>query len=491
MRDSDGNSADDGPFEDLLRASSEAAFVIDSDGVYRRVIEGHKARPNLYRGIGDLVGQRLHDVLPGPTADRFLATIRDVLADDAPDQVEYDLAVGDERHWYVASVTPLPWSTESPESVVWAVTDVTDRVRRERAITALHEVAARLSSCESIEVACEEAIEAAESILSFDLCVAAVETDGMLEVVAASNEIPEGATRRFRVGEGIAGRTVETGETIVVDDLWVDQGDQNPPFRSILSLPVGRRGNFQAVAEEPAAFDAVDRELAELLVAQLDAAFERLHHESQLRLQNERLTEFANIVSHDLRNPLNVAQGNLELHRETCDDEQLERVAHAHDRMEALIKDLLGLAIHAKGAMKLEPVDLPQLVEACWESVDTADATLHVETERTISAATGQLRQLFENLFRNAVEHGGANVTVRVGDVDGGIYIEDDGSGIPDTVQPHVLEVGYTTTEQGTGFGLHIVKRVAESHGWDLTVARAETGGARFVLTGLDEEATT
>jgi len=67
---------------------------------------------------------------------------------------------------------------------------------------------------------------------------------------------------------------------------------------------------------------------------------ERKRREEALRRKNERLEEFASIVSHDLRNPLNVAQGRLDLAREEYDSEHLEVVANAHERMAALIDDL-------------------------------------------------------------------------------------------------------------------------------------------------------
>lgn len=79
-----------------------------------------------------------------------------------------------------------------------------------------------------------------------------------------------------------------------------------------------------------------------------------------------------------------------------------------------------------------EPVELADLVEACWQTVETASAGLVVETETTIQADPSRLQQLFENLLRNAVEHGGEDVTITIGDLPDGFYVEDDGQGIPE-----------------------------------------------------------
>ncbi|MDZ5812030.1 ATP-binding protein [Halorubrum sp. AD140] len=211
----------------------------------------------------------------------------------------------------------------------------------------------------------------------------------------------------------------------------------------------------------------------------------RKRREEALRRKNERLEEFAKVVSHDLRNPLNVATGRLELAREECDSEHLDHVARAHERMNSLIDDLLTLARDGTDIDETGRVPLRELVEACWEGVDTADATLRVDTDRVVRADRSRLRQAIENLVRNAVEHAGEDVTVTVGDVDGGFFVADDGPGIPAADREVVFETGYSTGEDGTGFGLAIVESVAVAHGWDVRVTDADGGGARFEFTGV------
>jgi PAS domain S-box-containing protein len=209
--------------------------------------------------------------------------------------------------------------------------------------------------------------------------------------------------------------------------------------------------------------------------------------EAQLQRERDRLERFASVVSHDLRNPLNVAEGRLELAREECDSEHLDAVDRAHDRMAGLIDDLLSLAREGRPVEEMEAVDLGGVAEACWQTVETADATLAVETDRAIRADRSRLRQLLENLIRNAIHHGGEDVTVEIGDLDAedGFYVADDGPGIPEKERATVFESGYTTAEGGTGFGLAIVKEIAEAHGWAVGVTESAAGGARFEITGV------
>jgi len=232
---------------------------------------------------------------------------------------------------------------------------------------------------------------------------------------------------------------------------------------------------------------------------------QRREYEQRLERQNERLDEFTSIVSHDIRNPLNVAEGHLELARAECDSDSLDKVSQAHERMRVLIDDLLTFARAGETATDLESVALADIVEECWQTVEGTRNTLVVETDRQIRADTAKLRRLLANLLRNsaehgsadaqtpsddAAEHGGENITVRVGTVEDtdqhGFYVADDGRGIPADDREQVFEGGYSTGEDGTGFGLKIVQRIAEVHGWTVTATESEAGGARFEVTGLE-----
>ena len=135
----------------------------------------------------------------------------------------------------------------------------------------------------------------------------------------------------------------------------------------------------------------------------------------------------------------------------------------------------------------MSTVDLGELARECWQIVETAEAQLVVETTQTVQADDGRLRQLLENLFRNSVEHGGEDVTITVGPLDDGFYVADDGPGIPESEREHVFESGYSTADEGTGFGLSIVEQIVRAHDWDIRVTQSDPEGARFEITGVDE----
>jgi len=201
---------------------------------------------------------------------------------------------------------------------------------------------------------------------------------------------------------------------------------------------------------------------------------------------NERLERFTSVVSHDLRSPLDVATLRVQLAAEECDSEHLGHAEQALDRMGALIDDLLTLAQEGREVTDPQPVDLAEVIDGCWETVETKDASLVTDIAREVWADRSRLKQVFENLFRNAVEHGGAEVIITIGELDGGFYIEDNGPGIPSSEYDDIFETGYSRSTEGTGFGLSIVKQVITAHDWTIRVTDGPDSGARFEITNVD-----
>ncbi|ELZ41980.1 PAS domain S-box, partial [Halorubrum saccharovorum DSM 1137] len=272
----------------------------------------------------------------------------------------------------------------------------------------------------------------------------------------------------------------------------------------------GDHGVMPLGSQEPEFFDDTAVQLARVLGANVTVALDHAQRTAQLRdrdaeLQREidRLEKFAGLVSHDLRNPLNVAAGRLELARTTVDDgdtlDDLDRIADAHDRMEELIDDLLALARQGRTVDELVSVSLADAAARAWRTVNTADATLDLpEKSLAVDADPERLRTLLENLFTNSVEHGSTNsrtgsgdsvahaadstadadgVTVTVGALTNGFYVADDGVGFE--IDPdEATEYGTSSDPTGTGFGLAIVHEIAAAHGWTLDVV--DEDGARF-----------
>lgn len=251
---------------------------------------------------------------------------------------------------------------------------------------------------------------------------------------------------------------------------------------------------------------------------------ERKQRERRLQKQNERLDAFASIVSHDLRNPLGVAEGWVDLAIEDESTAELDRVVRALERMDSIITDVLTIARGDDWVEETDIVELESAATDAWESVTTPGATLEIDDDVTLEANRSQLLRMFENLFRNAIEHGmpesaptdpdaieDDTLTVRLGplyssreslqistddgspsvalnsvDADSdeavfeGFYVEDDGEGMPEEIREQVFQAEFTTQDEGLGIGLWVVREVAEGHGWSVEATEGADGGARF-----------
>ena len=226
----------------------------------------------------------------------------------------------------------------------------------------------------------------------------------------------------------------------------------------------------------------------------------RVRRERTLAEQNERLEAFASVISHDLRNPLNVVTGSIEVARVEHDSEHLTRAARAAGRMDDLIDQVLTLARQGADIDDTRRVRLDAVAERAWDAVDSPAAELRVGDDLgRVEADPDRLQEVFENLFRNSVEHGstsnrtasgdtvdhaGADVTVCVGRSTNGFHVADDGPGIPPDKRESIFERG-NTSGNGTGLGLAIVRRIVEAHGWSIRAGAAADGGARFDVTGV------
>ncbi|WP_254272118.1 ATP-binding protein [Haloarcula marina] len=317
-------------------------------------------------------------------------------------------------------------------------------------------------------------------------------------------------------------RAIVEEETLVLADISSDAPDLTDRVGNVdfgiscyLGMPIvvddEVYGTFCFYDREPKgeAFANWEVTLVELMGNWISYELERERRELQLTRERNRLEDFASHVSHDLRNPLTVAAGRLEIVGESYDGdpEHLAAVERALNRMDELIDDVLTLARSGDRVDDATPTELRRLVTDGWKAVECENATLEGPADDlTVVGDASRLQQLFENLFRNAVDHGSTNsqpqtgddvsggdrphVTVSVGVLPNrdGFYVSDDGPGIPETDRERVFESGYTTREDGTGFGLRIVREIVEAHGGTISVTDGEAGGARFEVSGLRTE---
>lgn len=185
-------------------------------------------------------------------------------------------------------------------------------------------------------------------------------------------------------------------------------------------------------------------------------------------------------LAHDMKNPLNVVAGRLELL--DIDDTHGEAVDRSINRVESLLEEVSAVADATGQSNQTASLDVAAIAERVWADMDTPTATLTTEVDRTVEGDREALQLVLRRLLENAVTHGGDDVTVTVGDAPAGFYVADDGPGIPADDRDRVFEQGYGTTPHGEGYGLFVARRIARANGWEITLAESNAGGARFEI---------
>lgn len=487
----------------LIEHSSDLISIVETDGRITFVSPSHE------RILGyepeDLVGERVHERVHPEDRNRIETAFEQFVTDSNGDttvEFRHETAAGD----WIWLETRGQDHLDDPviDGIVLVSREITDRKRRETALETLHDRTRELLRADTRERIADLTAQTAKDVLGYPITVVRLLSDDgtHLDPVAATEEADEilGERPRYRVGEGTAGKAFLAGEARIYQDLrTVDDGYDRGEARSGLFVPIGDCGVLAIGETEVGALSQEDFQLARVLAANVEVAIDRLEREQELKRQNERLENFASVISHDLLGPLNVARGRLDLLE--GDPARIDPIRAALDRMEQLIDDVLALARQGRTVDETTSVDLETVVRRSWSNVDTGAARLTVETSKTIQADPARLPQIFENLFRNAVSHGtpdaeaqsgDAVVTVTVGELPNGFFVADDGPGIPDEQRSQVFEAGFTTGDTGTGLGLAIVRDIAKAHGWEIEVTESDAGGAQFEFTGVrtgeDEE---
>jgi PAS domain S-box-containing protein len=378
--------------------------------------------------------------------------------------------------------------------------DVTDRANREGVLREMHDIISARDQPFDEQVAALLRLGREELDVSYGTLSRIQGEDYTFEIVDAVDE-------RIQAGDVVPVSATNceiaasTEQTLVFGDIERDAPEQTDRagyaewgIACYLGAPVFVDNEvygtvcFYDTEPRQGQFSEWQVTLVDLMSRWIGYELQHKRANGRLQEQNEKLEQFASLVSHDLRNPLNLLEGSLELAEETGEAEYFEQSYDALDRMNTLIDDLLSLARVGTAIDDLEVVPLASLVEQCFVTVDGENGTLQLEldAELAIEADESRLRQLLENLIRNAFEHGEGETTVRVGTLADGFYVEDTGPGIPKDDREKVFESGYSTFQDGTGLGLSIVGEIVDAHGWDIRVTEADTGGARFQITGIE-----
>ncbi len=325
-------------------------------------------------------------------------------------------------------------------------------------------------------------------------------------------------------------RTLRSGRVVHLPDVAASGDDapgvvaalEHDGVQSILFLPLLARGNtvgflgFEARRERCSWSDesiALMRTVGELFVSAVErsraeqavqmTARELEQRNEELERSNRELEQFASIVSHDLKSPLQVVRGFIELlAREVADTDSTEihtyigAALRGAERMDRLIDDLLAYSRVGQRPTNFLPIDLNQVVDDVLADnaaqIREADTTVSVDALPTVEGDYTQLRQLVQNLINNAVKFRRLDglPEVRLSGKDDGdrwtIRLEDNGIGIERRYREEIFDMFsrvHQVDRPGSGIGLAVCARVVANHNGHIWVEDGREGGSAFCFT--------
>jgi signal transduction histidine kinase len=230
---------------------------------------------------------------------------------------------------------------------------------------------------------------------------------------------------------------------------------------------------------------------------------EALRQAQQRALQNERLAAIGETMAglmHESRNALQRCRACLEmLTLEIADRPKalnlVERTQTAQNDLYQLFEEVREYA--APINLERKPCDVAEIWRHAWHDVASLnkEKNLHLaegpdHTAGQCAVDTFKLRQVFRNVFENAVQVSpkGSQITVATEEIQIAgkpglrVGIRDSGPGIPADVASHILEPFFTTKAKGTGLGLAIAQRIVQLHGGRIQIGHNQGSGAEILI---------
>lgn len=228
----------------------------------------------------------------------------------------------------------------------------------------------------------------------------------------------------------------------------------------------------------------VDGDLFGYTIVVRDTSAHR-RREREVARHNDQLDQLASAIMHELRNPLTIAQGYTEqMHTPEKTDEAYERVAGAHDRINAVIDDLLTATAHGKTVDDVEPLQFSEEVQTAWAACDTNEATVDITSDGRVYAEPHRLSLALTRLFEAALDRTVGSEPVTVGLTDDGFFVADDGDQISEQERRAMFRYGWESETDSPGLGLALVTTIAEAHGWTVSIENTPDG-VRFEVSGV------
>ena len=244
------------------------------------------------------------------------------------------------------------------------------------------------------------------------------------------------------------------------------------------------------------------------MIARLETSITDLKESQHRLIQAEKLASMGQMaagIAHELNNPLGVVlmyshllMGQIKTETNEHSLEDVQRIVHEAERARTIVQGILNFS--RENRLELQRTDINNLIRQLAHDMASVDltATVHINLElddslRAQQVDPSQLRQVFDNLLKNAVEAmvDGGTITIETKQTDTEIRIRvcDSGPGIPEEVLPHLFTPFHTTKRigKGTGLGLAVCYGIIKMHSGSIRAFNKPEGGACFEILLLTD----
>jgi len=305
--------------------------------------------------------------------------------------------------------------------------------------------------------------------------------------------------RRALAGEASVASTYDVGPLSVAAGYFPVRGPDGA-VHAVLALEAGRaflkpRTDLARARTAAILLSVLSAIALGLLAMRWNSAERARGKQAERAARSEAVARMAAMVAHEIRNPLGVIRGTVELMRERArrglpprDDEGLSDVLAEVERMRRLTEDFLDLG--SERPLARAPLQVAELAQEAARAAEAAHPGLRVRVEAgqlpPVEGDAGRLRQVLANLLANAAQaQREGPVDLRAWATDGVVRIQvrDHGLGIEKEHRARLFDPFFTTKSGGTGLGLAIARRLCERHGGSLALLDEPGPGAVFEIT--------
>ena len=530
-------------FRGLFDHNNDAVFFLNLDGVISDV--NHKAAEMTGYTRQDLIGKRPNeDLTPDPGVDSENEAIREALVKGENVSIYERVFVRSDGSQFPVEVNnTLVYDEQGyPSHIQSIVRDISERkefeeqlAERIQQLTTLREVDAELADRLDVNYVLTMAVDSAMRLSGADIgVIGLMDDDGTLQQVKIVGAYPMAVIHEnFEKKSGIVSRVIENMRAEFVPDVHADPDYVaiNERTQAQISIPLISQerlvGILNLECNRSGVFTEGTFDLLQLVTARIAAAIDNAHLYRQSEEQLEQLrdlyaqvskleqlkTDMIRIASHDLRNPLSALTGFVELMNMDEDlksdypemEDFIDNMSKAAKRMQKIINDILSLERIEEAANEADETvfNLVDMVEQVtnenenYASQKQQRVTFTLINEDgeipTVKGHKAQMHEAVTNLINNAIKYtpdeGKVDIVLEVRGSRVRFHVKDTGYGIPEDQQENLFQPFYrakskeTREIEGTGLGLHLVKKIIERHSGRMIFESVYGEGSTFGFT--------